>query len=211
MAFAGCATVSDATDAHNREDRAADVINQMNSQPATAALLRNARAVLIVQDYAKAAFIIGEQGGGAVLLAQHDGHWSDPAFYDVGGVSIGLQAGAEAGPVAYVLMTSRAVQEFESRDSKTTLGADAGLTVVKYSSDTNIVSSFPTADVVVWTGTAGLFGGVALDSSHVIADQELDKAYHQGPSPVSQTPNGAVRKRLANEPQVALSTGLTRP
>jgi lipid-binding SYLF domain-containing protein len=191
MAVTGCATVPDATAAHNRVDRAADVINQMNSQPATAAVLRNAKAVLIVPDYAKAAFILGEQGGGGVLLTQHDGHWSDPTFYDVGGVSIGAQAGIEAGPVAYVLMTPRAVQEFENRDSKSTLSADAGLVAIKFSTDTNmvsasrdtnIVSSFPAADVVVWTGTAGLFGGVVLDSSHVVADQELDKAYHSGPA-----------------------------
>lgn len=179
----GCATVSTAKQAQSRASQALGIIDQMQSQTQTAALLRNASAALIVLDYAKAAFIIGEQGGGGVLLTQHEGHWSDPAFYTLGGVSIGLQVGVESGPVAYVLMTPRAVQEFQNRGNRTTLGADAGLTVVKYSSDTNVASSFPTADVVVWTGTAGLFGGVALDSSHVIADRELQDAYHHGRAP----------------------------
>lgn len=191
LAVTGCATVPDATEAHHQVDRAADVINQMNSQPATATVLRDAKAVLIVPEYAKAAFVLGEQGGEGVLLTQRAGHWSDPTFYDVGGVSIGAQAGVEVGPVAYVLMTPRAVQEFGSRDSKSTLSADAGLVAIKFSIDANmassprdrsVVSSFPTADVVLWTGTAGLFGGVALASSHVVADQALDKAYHAGPA-----------------------------
>jgi len=191
MAVAGCASVPDATAAHNRVNRAVGVINQMSSQPATAALLRDAKAVLVVLDYAKAAFILGEQGGSGVLLTQHDGQWSDPSFYDVGGVSIGAQAGVEAGPVVYVLMTPRAVRQFEQRHGRSTLSADAGLVAIRFSTDTNlaasaagtsIVSAFPTADVLVWTGTAGLFGGVALDSSHVVADPQLDRAYHSGPA-----------------------------
>jgi SH3 domain-containing YSC84-like protein 1 len=191
MAVAGCATVtsatqgqpSDVTAARSRADRAVDVINQMNAQAGTAALLRNARAVLIVLDYVKVAFLIGEQGGEGVLAARHDDHWSDAGFYTLGGVSIGVQAGIEAGPVAYVLMTSRAVQDLENRESKTTLGADAGLTIIRFSGDTNIVSTLPGADVIVWTGTAGLFGGVAFDATHVVANRKLDEAYYHGPAP----------------------------
>ncbi|MGH8144067.1 MAG: lipid-binding SYLF domain-containing protein [Steroidobacteraceae bacterium] len=183
MAVAGCATVPEAAEAHSRAQAALAVINQMNSQPRTAAALRNAQAVLIVLDYAKAGFILGAQGGDGVLLTRHDGHWGDPAFCTLGGVSIGLQAGIETGPVAYLLMSPRAVQEFDPRKGKTHLGADAGLTVVRFSSATNMVSTLASADVIVWTGTAGLFGGVAFDSAHVVADPQLDEAYSRGPAP----------------------------
>ena len=214
MAVAGCAAApttrqarqSDIADAQARVDKAVNVVDQMTSQPGTAALLRNARGVLIVPDYAQAAFILGGRGGIGVLVARHDGHWSDPAFFQVGGLSLGLQAGVDAGPVAYVLMTPRAVQEFESRTSKFSLGADAGLTVAKFSSGTNIVSTLPTADVIVWTGTVGLFGGVALDATEVSTNSRLDEAYYHGLISVHQILDGTAHNRLADRLQAALPT-----
>jgi len=213
LAVAACAAApttrqareTDLTSAQGRVDRAVDVIDQMQSQPGTAALLRNARGVLVVPDYVQAAFIIGGRGGVGVLVAPHDGHWSDPAFFQVGGLSLGLQAGVDAGPVAYVLMTPRAVREFENRPGRFSLGADAGLTVATFSSATHIVSTLPTADVIVWTGTAGVFGGVAFDATDVVSNPRLDEAYYRSLTSVRQILDGDVHNRLADRLQVALS------
>jgi SH3 domain-containing YSC84-like protein 1 len=213
VAVCGCAAApttrqarqADVADAQSRVDRAVEVIDQMQSQPGAAALLRNAMGVLVVPDYAQAAFILGGRGGVGLLVAKHDGHWTDPAFFQVGGLSLGLQAGVDAGPVAYVLMTPRAVQEFENRSSKFSLGADAGLTIAKFSSSTNIVSTLPTADVIVWTGTAGVFGGVAFDATDVVTNSRLDEAYYHGLVSVRKILDGAVHNRLADRLQGALS------
>ncbi len=214
LALSGCATVLIVTqtrqsDAQRRVDQAVDVIYQMKSQPATGSLLRDAKGLLIVPDYTKAAFVIGSHSGVGVLLARHDGRWSDPAFFTLGGVSFGFQAGAEVGPVAYVLMTSRAVQTFEDRNVRAGLEADAGLTVARFSGDARIASTASKADVVVWTGEAGLFGGLAFNATDVVTNSTLDEAYY-GSASVNRILDGSVHNRLADELQLALSTQLAR-
>src|SRR5271156_3316117 len=58
-------------------------------------MLGRAKAVLIVPSLWRAGFFLGGSGGSGVLLAKGtDGSWSAPAFYGVGGGSIGFQIGA---------------------------------------------------------------------------------------------------------------------
>jgi SH3 domain-containing YSC84-like protein 1 len=200
-----------AAEAQGLVDKSVNVIDEMKADPRTAALLRNSRGVLIVPQYLQTALIVGGQGGVGVLVDRHAGRWSDPAFFTISGLSVGLQAGGDAGAVAYLLMTQRAVREFETRSSKFGLGADAGLTVAKFSSSTNIVSTLPTADVIVWTRTTGLFGGVAFDATDVATNFRLDQAYYHVPVSMRQILDNSVHNRLANPLRVALSAPVSAP
>jgi lipid-binding SYLF domain-containing protein len=186
-------------------EKSVNVIDQMKADPRMAGLLRKSRGVLIVPEYLQAALIVGGKGGVGILVGRHGSRWSGPAFFTINGLSVGLQAGGDAGAVAYVLMTQRAVREFETRSSKFSLGADAGLTVAKFSSSTNIVSTLPTADVIVWTGTAGLFGGVAFEATDVASNFRLDQAYYHKPVSRRQILDNSVHSRLADPLQMALS------
>ena len=195
LLFAGCAHTpptgsearDDAAQAQARVDKAASVVDRMKTEPKVDALLRDAKGVLVVPDYGKAAWIVGGQGGVGVLSARRAGErWSDPAFYTLGGLSIGLQAGGEVGPVAFILMTERAVKQFEDRTNRFSLGADAGLTVVAFSDQADIASTGGApADVVAWSGTKGLFGGVSVGATDVVTNTTLDEAYyhHAGITP----------------------------
>lgn len=196
-----------ATDAQSFVEKSVHVIDQMKAERGMAALLRKSHGVLIVPEYLQAALIVGGQGGVGVLVDRHGGRWSDPAFFTINGLSVGLQAGGDAGAVAYLLMTQKAVREFETRASKFSLGADAGLTVARFSSSANIVSTQPTADVIVWTGTTGLFGGVAFEATDVASNFRLDQAYYHAPVSRRQILDNAVHNRLANPLRIALSEG----
>lgn len=195
----------DVANAQSFVTKSVQVIDQMKSDPGTAALLRKSRGVLIVPEYLQAALIVGGQGGAGVLVDRHAGRWSDPAFFTISGLSVGLQAGGDAGAVAYLLMTQRAVREFENRSSKFSLGADAGLTVARLSSSTHIVSTLPTADVIVWTGTTGLFGGVAFEATDVAANFRLDQAYYHERVSMRQILDSSVHNSRADPLRMALS------
>lgn len=176
----GSRALDDAADAQSRVEKSAAVVDRMKSEPKVAALLREARGVLVVPDYGKAAWIVGGQGGVGVLTARRgNDRWSPPAFYTIGGLSIGLQAGGEVGPVAFILMTDRAVKQFEDRTNRFSLGADAGLTVVAFSDQADIASTngAPT-DVVAWSGAKGLFGGVSVGATDVVMNTNLNDAYY---------------------------------
>lgn len=195
---------SDAAEAQDRVNASITIVDRMKAEPATAALLSQARGVLLVPNYGKGAWIVGAQGGEGVLLVRRGARWSDPAFYNLGGVSVGLQAGGAAGPIALLLMTDKAVHEFDERTGTWSLGADAGLTVVNTSAHQGIVGTMPPADVVVWSGTKGLFGGISVGAMRVGPDGALNEAYYHGLVTTHQIVAGEVRNPNANPLRDAL-------
>ena len=166
--------------ARSAQDRVSDSLNlvqQMKQNPALAAVLERARGIFIIPHYGKGGFIVGGQGGGGVVLAKHLSAWSSPAFYSLSGGSIGAQAGGEGGAVAMILMTQRAVDRFENSSSGWSLNGNAGLTVVNWSGKTQANTS--RGDVIVWTNTKGLYGGLTASVTHISPDSKMDRAYYQ--------------------------------
>ncbi|MYM76313.1 hypothetical protein GTP56_29650, partial [Duganella sp. FT134W] len=109
------------------------VVRQLEAEPRMKQLLQQAKGVLIVPAYGRAALGVGAHGGaGLLLLKRADGSWSGPAFYDLGGLTVGLQAGAEGGALAMVLNNDKAVGEFMKKNNFS-LSAAAGLTVFNWS------------------------------------------------------------------------------
>lgn len=107
----------------------------------------------------RAAVGLGASGGAGLLLARkEDGSWSDPAFFNVGSVGLGLQIGAQTGPLAFILNNDKAVNEFKKKNNFA-LSADAGLTVVNWTRLAQGTGG--TGDIVVWSATCGLFGNAA--------------------------------------------------
>jgi len=157
-------------------DDAVLAIGKLKRDAHAAQLLERARGVLIVPHYVKAAALVGGAGGSGVLLLQNEGKWSDPAFYHVGGGSIGLQAGGEAGPIALLLMNDKAVDAFKSRKSSWSLDGSAGLTLVNYSAAGQ--ESAGNGDVVLWSGTEGVFGGASVGVRNIRRDEHSDRAYY---------------------------------
>lgn len=194
---------SDTAEAQSRVIKAVAVVQQMKADPGAEALLSRAKGALIVPEYGKAAWIVGGQGGVGVLMARHEGRWSGPALFTLGGLSIGLQAGGEVGAIAYVLMTDRALEAFESHTNKFSLGADAGLAVVSYSANATIAETTP--NVVVWSGTKGLFGGVAVGATDVVQNTALDEAYYHGLVNTQQILAGTVTNPQASSLREALT------
>ncbi|MEJ8838824.1 lipid-binding SYLF domain-containing protein [Ramlibacter sp. AN1133] len=156
--------------------QAVQVVHDMKSDPRVARLLRDANGVLVLPDYGRAALGLGIQAGEGVLVTRHGRTYSDPAFFDLAGISLGLQAGVSGGPVALLLMTDRAVQQFRS-NRRLSLDAAAGLTIAAYSAR-HQVSQGRLQDVIVWSGTDGLYAGAALGVTDIVADAEANRAYY---------------------------------
>lgn len=113
-------------------DEAVQVVQRMKSDAGVTGMLRQAKGIFIMPDYGRAALGLGVQGGQGVLVMRQGDSFSNPVFYNMGGLSIGVQAGAAGGQVAMLLMTDKAVQDFRS-GKNFSINADAGLNVVNYS------------------------------------------------------------------------------
>ena len=188
---------------------AVGVVNRMSAEPGMPGLLARARGVFIVPTYGRAALGVGGSGGAGVLMVRRpDGTWGNPAFFNIGGLSIGIQAGAEGGPLALLLMNQKAVDSFHNRNNFS-LSADAGLTVVNFA---RMAQGSTAGDVVVWSGSKGLFGNaVTVGINDVRYNQRLTEAYYGKPTTAPQAIDSteinaqadALRKVLGSPPAPA--------
>ena len=76
---------------------AANVFEQVMGAPDRSIpkeLLDRAEAVAVFPGMIKAGFVVGGRGGSGVISRRVTGGWSAPAFFKMGGASIGAQIGA---------------------------------------------------------------------------------------------------------------------
>lgn len=156
---------------------AVGVVQRMQAEPRMKELLQQAKGIFIVPSYGRAAVGIGASGGAGILLTKKaDGSWSEPAFYNIGALSVGAQVGAEGGAIAMVLNNDKAVNKFMQKNAFA-LNAAAGLTIVNWSKIAQ--GNVGQGDVVVWAGTKGLYGNlVAVGISDIRYNQKLTDAYY---------------------------------
>lgn len=156
-----------------------------NNMGAFRDLMKKAQAVVIAPELLKGAFIIGASGGSAVVLARDrkTGQWSEPAFYTIGGASFGLQIGGQASEVILLAMTDRGVTSLLSNSLK--LGADAGVAAGPVGIGAAAATANLSADILSFSRSKGLYGGVALDGAVVAVRGGLNDAYYG--KPVSPT------------------------
>jgi lipid-binding SYLF domain-containing protein len=165
----------EANDAVDTVNKAVRVVHTMQGDPSIASVLKDAKGVYVIPDFGRGALVVGGRGGAGVLLVRHGGTWSNPAFFNMGGISVGAQAGAEGGPVAFILNNQKALDSFK-QDNKFALNADAGLTVVDWSKKG--IGSAGWGDITAWSNTKGLFGGAAISVTDVNYDEDKNAAYY---------------------------------
>lgn len=169
------ATREDKQDARQLLREAARVIEKMKADPQLAKLIERSKGIYVVPDFGRGALVVGARGGAGVVLAHRRGKWSGPAFYDFGAISIGVQAGASGGSVAFLLMSDSAIDAFMS-GNKISLNAEAGLSIIDYSA--NGQGSWGKGDIVMWSDNAGLYAGATISVSDVNWDDGNNRAFY---------------------------------
>ncbi|MGH6989703.1 MAG: lipid-binding SYLF domain-containing protein, partial [Stellaceae bacterium] len=141
------------------------------------ALVRRARAIVIVPNLVKAGFIFGAQGGTGVLLVHGRHGWSYPAFYNMGAASFGLQAGVSVSKVVLIIMNDRALN-LALTHAQLKLGAEAGLTVATLGAGAGGSVTSAGADIYTLSSSKGLYGGVALQGGAIGPNPGWNHAYY---------------------------------
>ena len=141
-------------------------------------LLREAKAVIVVPELIKAGLIVGGEGGSGVLLARNaQGHWSSPAFYDMGAASIGLQIGAQKSEVVLLVMSARALDKL--LQNRVTLGGDVSVAAGQTGSSLEARTTTNVgADIYAFARNKGLFGGLTLEGGWLTPNQGMNRAYY---------------------------------
>jgi len=141
-------------------------------------LIKKAKGVYITPSLLKGAFVVGVSGGNGLLLIRdkESGKWMGPAFYTLGGASFGLQAGGEASEVVLLILTDRGVKAFMRSNFK--LGADAGIAAGPIGGGVAAETANLSADILSFSRSKGLFGGLSLEGAVVKVREGLNEAYY---------------------------------
>lgn len=141
-------------------------------------LIKKAQGVYITPSLLKGAFVVGASGGSGVFLVKdkHTGKWMGPAFYTLGGASFGLQAGGEASEVVLLIMTERGVKSFMTSNFK--LGADVGIAAGPVGGGVAAETANLSADILSFSRSKGLFGGLSLEGAVVKVRDSYNEAYY---------------------------------
>ena len=125
--------------------------------PATREMKSEAKALFIVPQFVRGAFVFGGAGGSGVLIVRDDKtkQWSEPAFYTIGSASFGLQIGGDVSELIFVVRTQKGLEEFYRTDYK--LGADASVAMGSVGGGAHAKGI--TADVVAYAKKKGPLSG----------------------------------------------------
>lgn len=179
--FAGLIAVQPARadDPPKLVDRARLVVEEMRRDGSIDAtdLLRRAKAVMIVPELSRGGIVIGAQGGGGLLLVkQPNGGWSAPAFYSIGGPTLGLQVGLQTAKVVFFVMSDAALQRWLRGDFK--FGTQDGMAVFIEGSQGPTGKTSQGADVIAWIRANGAYAGITAEGTSISFNEDENRSYY---------------------------------
>jgi SH3 domain-containing YSC84-like protein 1 len=173
------AITADFSEQQQLVDKARLTIEAFAADPELKAALRSdvkdPKGILIVPELLRGAFVFGGMGGSGVLLVRDEtGAWSPPAFYNLGSVSFGIQAGGDVSQLIFLIRTTRGLEQFYRNDFK--LGLDAGVSAGPIGGGGKVHGV--TADLLSYARSKGIFAGMALDGALIAVSNDSNAAYY---------------------------------
>lgn len=157
------------------------VLTEVTSVPGRGippSILKEARGIVVIPDVFKVAFLLGGRwGSGVVSVRDDEGRWSLPSFVTIGGMSAGLQLGAQRQDLFFVFMTDKGVEHLTF--GKLTLGADAAVAAGPVGARAEAATDIKfKADIYTYSRTSGLFAGVSLSGAAIQTDDEANESFY---------------------------------
>ena len=164
---------------------AADFFSEIMAVPDKAVpqdLLNKAQCVILVPDLMKAAFVFGAKYGRGFAVCRAAGGvgWGPPGAVRVEGGSAGFQIGVSSTDVLLLVMNERGMKRLTT--SKFTIGAEATAAAGPVGRNaTAQTDALMSAEILSWSRSRGLFGGVSLDGATLRDDLDVNKEMYGQP------------------------------
>ncbi|HEV3467845.1 MAG TPA: lipid-binding SYLF domain-containing protein [Pyrinomonadaceae bacterium] len=167
-------------EASKKASAAARVFDQIMDAPDNSIpkeLLDRAEAVAVFPGVLKAGFLVGGRGGSGLISRRVTGGWSAPAFFKLGGASVGLQIGASKTDFVLLFMNEDAVRglledKFEMGGEASAAAGPVGRAA---SATTNLTLD---AGILSYSRSRGLFAGLELKGAVINPDNNLNEALY---------------------------------
>jgi len=155
--------------------------------------LPQAKGLLIIPELLQGAWFIGGSGGRGVLVVKDEktGDWSQPAFYTIGSLSLGIQFGGEKSEIIMIVFTQKGLNKLYSSSFK--FGGDASIAVGPMGGG---AGADVMTDFVSFIRSKGAFAGISMQGAIVKVNYDWDQAYYgQKVSPI-----GIIKQKLVSNP-----------
>lgn len=142
-------------------------------------LFHKASCVVVIPNMKKAGFIFsGKFGRGFATCRNPDGTgWTGPAALRVEGGGFGLQAGGAEADIIMLVMSDKGMRGILS--SKFTLGGEASVAAGPVGRDASAqTDATMRADILSWSRSRGVFGGLSLQGGTLRPDEDVNKAIY---------------------------------
>jgi lipid-binding SYLF domain-containing protein len=153
-----------------------EILNAPDNVPKN--ILDKAECVVILPSVKKFAIGIGGSAGKGAMVCRggekFNGHWGAPAMFRLEGMNVGLQLGGQATDFVLLVMSPKGVNTLLTTKAK--LGADASAAAGPKGRDAAAATDAAmTAEVLSYSRSKGLFGGVSLEGASLRQDNDANK------------------------------------
>src|SRR5262245_55224527 len=138
-------------------------------------LLERAECIGVFPGVKKGAFIVGgEFGRGVFTCREKGGAMGAPAFFSIGGPSVGWQIGAEEADLVLLIMNEAGMQHLLK--DHFTLGAEVSASAGPVGRNTQAATDLQlTAQILSWSRSRGLFAGASLEGTVVKQNKDANQ------------------------------------
>ncbi len=144
-------------------------------------LLEKAECVGVFPKVKKGAFVVGgEYGKGVFSCRQSDGTFSAPAFFSIGGPSVGFQVGGSSTDLVLLIMNEKGM-DYLLKD-KFTLGGEAAAVAGPVGRNAQAMTdAMMHAQILSWSRSRGAFLGASLEGMVVNSKEDANQEFYGQP------------------------------
>jgi lipid-binding SYLF domain-containing protein len=160
--------------------KASDVFREIMNTPDKGiprGLLDKAEAIGVFPGVIKGGFIIGARGGHGVISRRVPGGWSPPAFFNLGGGSVGLLIGASKTDFILLFMNTGALESL--MNNKFEIGGEGSVAAGPVGRSTSATTDIQmNAQILSYSRSKGLFAGLEIKGSVIDPDNDDNVAVY---------------------------------
>lgn len=164
-----------------RLQRAAQTLRDLSEAPDKGIpddLMQKAECIGVFPGVAKGAFVLGGEGGrGVFTCRQSDSTMGAPAFFTLGGGSVGWQAGGQSTDLVFLVMNPQGTSHLLK--SRVTIGANASAAAGPVGRRAVAATDGQLhAQILSWSRSRGIFVGASLDGTVLKPDKKANARYY---------------------------------
>ena len=144
-------------------------------------LLERAECIGVFPGVKKGAFVVGgEFGRGVFTCRQKDGKMGAPAFFTMGGPSVGWQFGGQSADLVLLIMNENGVRHL--LEDKFTLGGQAAAVAGPVGRTAQASTDLQLhAEILSWSRSQGVFLGASLDGVVIKPNKDAIQGFYEKP------------------------------